>query len=213
MPSASLEKLDTTSKSWLLVLNTEGVTGLLCMSFLCSTAAKLGPGCQPRPFAHCHRPAYFHGSTHTLQALSARVKPYTAGWLAVFGRTAACTVTLTVTCLCLFSVGLLCNFINYIKLSIYICVLQLHCRLLVLLVDKSEFARATLRQSRTVTGCVLLGIMEGAIGDGAVDGYNAQFTWTAFFCCLTAASGGALFGYDNGTPFAPNQLARKARCR
>ena len=101
----------------------------------------------------------------------------------------------------------------YIKLSIYICVLQLHCRLLVLLVDKSEIARATLRQSRTVTGCVLLGIMEGAIGDGAVEGYNAQFTRTAFFCCLTAASGGALFGYDNGMSFAPNQLARKARCR
>ncbi|DBA80098.1 hypothetical protein WJX79_008133 [Trebouxia sp. C0005] len=40
--------------------------------------------------------------------------------------------------------------------------------------------------------------MAGAIGDGAVEGYNAQFTWTAFFCCLTAASGGALFGYDNG---------------
>ena len=40
--------------------------------------------------------------------------------------------------------------------------------------------------------------MEGAIGDGAVGGYNADFTWTAFFCCLTAASGGALFGYDNG---------------
>lgn len=43
--------------------------------------------------------------------------------------------------------------------------------------------------------------MEGAIGDGAVEGYNADFTWTAFFCCLTAASGGALFGYDNGRCF------------
>ena len=50
--------------------------------------------------------------------------------------------------------------------------------------------------------------MEGAVGDGAVEGYNAQFTWTAFFCCLTAASGGALFGYDNGT--SSSQLARKA---
>ena len=50
--------------------------------------------------------------------------------------------------------------------------------------------------------------MEGAIGDGAVEGYNAQFTWTAFFCCLTAASGGALFGYDNGVSFAPDQLAQ-----
>lgn len=52
--------------------------------------------------------------------------------------------------------------------------------------------------------------MEGAVGDGAVEGYNAQFTWTAFFCCLTAASGGALFGYDNGT--SSSQLARKAGC-
>jgi len=31
-----------------------------------------------------------------------------------------------------------------------------------------------------------------------VQGYNADFTWVAFFCCLIAASGGALFGYDNG---------------
>lgn len=28
--------------------------------------------------------------------------------------------------------------------------------------------------------------------------YNAVFTWTAFFCCLSASAGGALFGYDNG---------------
>ncbi len=35
-------------------------------------------------------------------------------------------------------------------------------------------------------------------GGGNVQGYNADFTWVAFFCCLIAASGGALFGYDNG---------------
>ena len=39
--------------------------------------------------------------------------------------------------------------------------------------------------------------MEGA-APGGNDNYEAEFTWTAFFCCLTAASGGALFGYDNG---------------
>lgn len=37
-----------------------------------------------------------------------------------------------------------------------------------------------------------------AAGGGNVQGYNAEFTWVAFFCCLIAASGGALFGYDNG---------------
>ena len=41
--------------------------------------------------------------------------------------------------------------------------------------------------------------MEGGVGSGGGgEGYQAQFTWTAFLCCLTAASGGALFGYDNG---------------
>ena len=44
-----------------------------------------------------------------------------------------------------------------------------------------------------------IGIMfDLAAGGGNVEGYIAQFTWTAFFCCLIAASGGALFGYDNG---------------
>ena len=38
-----------------------------------------------------------------------------------------------------------------------------------------------------------------AAGGGNVQVYNAEFTWVAFFCCLIAASGGALFGYDNGT--------------
>ena len=42
--------------------------------------------------------------------------------------------------------------------------------------------------------------MEGGIAlGGKSEGLEAQFTWTAFLCCLTAASGGALFGYDNGT--------------
>ncbi len=36
-------------------------------------------------------------------------------------------------------------------------------------------------------------------GGGKVQGYNAEFTSVAFLCCLIAASGGALFGYDNGT--------------
>lgn len=100
----------------------------------------------------------------------------------------------------------------YMDILLYVCVFQLHCRLLVLFVVKSKLARAALQQFPSVTRCPLLGIMEGAIGDGAVEGYNAQFTWTAFFCCLTAASGGALFGYDNGMSFNPSQLSRKAKC-
>ena len=41
--------------------------------------------------------------------------------------------------------------------------------------------------------------MEGGdIAGGNVEAYKAEFTWIAFFCCLVAASGGALFGYDNG---------------
>ena len=39
-----------------------------------------------------------------------------------------------------------------------------------------------------------------AAGAGSIEKgvYNAEFTWVAFLCCLIAASGGALFGYDNG---------------
>lgn len=39
-----------------------------------------------------------------------------------------------------------------------------------------------------------------AAGGGNVEKgvYNAEFTWVVFWCCLIAASGGALFGYDNG---------------
>ena len=40
-----------------------------------------------------------------------------------------------------------------------------------------------------------------AAGGGNVQGYNAEFTWVSFLCCLIAASGGALFGYDNGECF------------
>ena len=43
------------------------------------------------------------------------------------------------------------------------------------------------------------GAMFGLAGSGGnVQGYNAEFTWVAFLCCLMASSGGALFGYDNG---------------
>ena len=44
--------------------------------------------------------------------------------------------------------------------------------------------------------------MEGAAPAGG-EIYEAEFTWVAFFCCLTAASGGALFGYDNGAHSIP----------
>ena len=39
-----------------------------------------------------------------------------------------------------------------------------------------------------------------AAGGGNIEKgvYNAEFTWVAFLCCLIAASGGSLFGYDNG---------------
>ena len=40
--------------------------------------------------------------------------------------------------------------------------------------------------------------MGGVAGGGNVHGYNAEFNWTCFFCCLSASAGGALFGYDNG---------------
>ena len=42
-----------------------------------------------------------------------------------------------------------------------------------------------------------------AAGGGNIHGYNAEFTWVAFLCCLIAASGGALFGYDNGNDPKP----------
>ena len=40
--------------------------------------------------------------------------------------------------------------------------------------------------------------LAGGGGNAHVQGYNAEFTWVAWWCCLIAASGGALFGYDNG---------------
>lgn len=49
--------------------------------------------------------------------------------------------------------------------------------------------------------------MEGA-ALGGDDNYEAEFTWVAFFCCLTAASGGALFGYDNGEHLRQLDLLR-----
>ena len=44
--------------------------------------------------------------------------------------------------------------------------------------------------------------MGGVAGGGNVHGYNAEFNWVCFFCCLSASAGGALFGYDNGESVA-----------
>ncbi|KAK9802742.1 hypothetical protein WJX73_006127 [Symbiochloris irregularis] len=41
--------------------------------------------------------------------------------------------------------------------------------------------------------------MAGAVAAGGNEyGFEARWTWTVFFCCLSASAGGALFGYDNG---------------
>lgn len=41
--------------------------------------------------------------------------------------------------------------------------------------------------------------MAMAASTGATDqSYTANFTWYMFFSCVVAASGGALFGWDNG---------------
>ena len=45
--------------------------------------------------------------------------------------------------------------------------------------------------------------MGGIAPGGNIYGYNAHWTWTCFFCCLSASAGGALFGYDNGRSMLP----------
>jgi hypothetical protein len=38
----------------------------------------------------------------------------------------------------------------------------------------------------------------GAMDSATDKSYTANFTWYMFFSCVVAASGGALFGWDNG---------------
>jgi len=62
MPAASLRKLDTTSQSWLVLPNTQGVTGYRCVCLsLATQLSSWGPAVSLKAcLFHCHRPVAFY---------------------------------------------------------------------------------------------------------------------------------------------------------
>ncbi len=67
--SASLRYLDTTSQSWPVMPNTQGVTAIIVYVFRVPHSCQVGALLSA--LFHCHRPVAFTGAIHALQALFA----------------------------------------------------------------------------------------------------------------------------------------------